>query len=62
MSETKKQRILQKLEDLKLIGEIPKLYLANFFIELRNSVDKEMFSKQMLHNNDTEIKNESSKI
>ena len=62
MVEIKKHQILKKLEDLKLIVEIPKLYLANYFQELRNSVDKEMFSKQMLHNNDNEMKNELNQI
>ena len=51
--------MLQKLEDLQIIVEIPNLYLANYFQELRNNVDIEMFSKQMLHNNDkNEAKNE----
>ena len=58
MAETKKQQMLQKLEDLKSIVEMPKLYLANYFQELRNKVDKEMFSKQILHENDNEMKNE----
>ena len=39
--------MLQKLEDLQIIVEIPNLYLANYFQELRNNVDKEMFQKQI---------------
>ena len=63
MAEIKKQQMLKKLEDLKSIVEIPKLYLANYFQELRNNVDKEMFSRQILHNNDNEgVKNELNQI
>ena len=62
MAETRKQQMLKKLDDLKLIVEIPKLYLANYFQELRNKVDKEMFPKQILHNNDIEKKNELNQI
>ena len=62
MAESKKQQMLIKLDELQLIVEIPNLYLANYFKELRNNVDKEMFSKQMLHNNDIEKKNEIDQI
>ena len=62
MAETKKRQMLQKIEDLKLIIEIPKLYLANYFQDLRNEVDKEMLPKQILHHNDTEMKNEIDQI
>ena len=62
MAESKKQQLLQKLEDLKLIIETPKLYLANYFQELRNDVDKQMFSKQMLHINENEVKNKIDQI
>ena len=58
MAEIKNQQMLKKLEGLKSIVELPKLYLANYFQELRNKVDKEMFSKQILHENDNEMKNE----
>ena len=58
MAETKKEQMLKKLEDLKLIKDMPKkLYLANHFQELRNKVDLEMFSKQILYINDNEMKN-----
>ena len=62
MSETKKQQMLKKLEDLKSIVDMPNLFLANYFQELRNNVDKEMFSKQILHKNDIEKKNELNQI
>ena len=62
MAESNKQQMLQKLQDLKLIIEMPKLYLANYFQNLRNKVDKYMFSKQILHNNDIEKKNELNQI
>ena len=62
MAEIKKQQILKKLEDLKLIIEMPKLYLANYFQDLRNKVDLEMVSKQILHNNHIEKKNELNQI
>ena len=60
MSEKNKQKVFKKLEDLKFIVETPKLYLANYFQELRNNVDKEMFSKQMIHKDDNQMKNEIS--
>ena len=63
MTETRKQEMLKKLEDLKMIVVIPKLYLANYFQELRNNVDKQMFPKQILHYNDNEeMKNELNQI
>ena len=60
MSDAKREQMLSKLEDLKKIVEIPKLYVADYFIELRNKVDKEMFSKQMIHKDDNQMKNEIS--
>ena len=62
MAENKKKQMFEKLVELKSIIEIPKLYLANYFKELRNKVDKDMFPKQMLHNNDIEMKNELNQI
>ena len=62
MSEIKKHQMLQKLEDLQIIVEIPNLYLANYFQKLRNNVDKEMFPKQILQKDDTEMKNKFSEI
>ena len=62
MAEIKNQQMLQKLEGLKSIVELPKLYLAYYFQELRNKVDLEMVSKQMLHRNDIEMKNKSNQI
>ena len=50
MAEIKKQQMLQKLEDLKSTIEMPKLYLENYFQELRNNVEKDM-------NNDNELNN-----
>ena len=41
---------------------MPKLYVADYFLDLRNKVDKEMFLKQVIHKNDNEIKNELTKI
>ena len=62
MVESKKQQLLIKLDELQLIVEIPNLYLANYFQELRNKVDIEMFSKQKIQNNDIEKKNEIDQI
>ena len=62
MVESKTQQMLINLDELQLIVEIPNLFLANYFEELRNNVDIEMFAKQIIHNNDNEdIKNEVNK-
>ena len=59
MAEVKKKQMLQILDDLKLA----KLYLAYYFQDLRNKVDQDMFSKQMLHRNDNEdVKNKVNQI
>ena len=62
MAESNKQQMLKKLDELQLIVEMPNLFLANYFQELRNKVDIEMFSKQMLHYKDNVMKNEIDKI
>ena len=39
IDQLKKDQLLKKLEVLKSIVDMPKLYLANYFQELRNKVD-----------------------
>ena len=62
MSQIKKQQVFKNLENLKSIVEIPKLYLANFFQDLSNNGDCEMFSKQILLNTDNDDINELNRI
>ena len=52
---TRKQ-LLKDLEELKDIIEFSRLYLANYFSELRNEVDKEFISILMHHHGDEQIK------
>ena len=55
--------ILNKLDELKQIVELPELYLANHFDELRNEIDKEITSKQMnLVKTEIEKKHELNQI
>ena len=54
INKLKQYQLLKKLDDLKFIGKIPKLYLANYFEEMRNYVDQEMFPKQIPLNKDNE--------
>ena len=51
MSETTTEELLNDLEALQVIAEMPGLFLANYFINLRNQVDKEIVSKQIKLNN-----------
>ena len=46
MAEIARDRSRKELEDLKQIYEMPRLYLANFFSDLRNQVDFQIVSKQ----------------
>ena len=52
---TRKQ-LLKDLEEPKDIIEFPRLYLANYFSELRNEVDKEFIFILMHHHGDEQIK------
>ena len=36
MSDTNKEKLINDLDELKNKAELPNLYLANYFIELRN--------------------------
>ena len=47
MTEITKEQLLNELKELKLIAQLPKFYLNNYFIDLRNDVDKEILAKQM---------------
>jgi UDP-N-acetylglucosamine 2-epimerase len=46
MEKTKKEILLDKIEEINQIIELPQLYLANFYSDLRNDVDKEIVFKQ----------------
>ena len=41
-----KDQLLKQLADLKQIVESPKFYLANYFSDLRNNVDKQIVLNQ----------------
>lgn len=39
---SRREKISKALENLKILLELPKLYLSNYFSDLRNQVDKEI--------------------
>ena len=47
MSETSRDALKTELQRVMQICEMPRLYLADYFMELRNRVDKQIVSKQM---------------
>ena len=47
MDEIKKEELLKQIKDLKQINELPELFIANYFSDLRNKADKEILSKQL---------------
>ena len=47
MDEIKKEELLKQIKDLKQINELPELFIANYFSDLRNKADKEIVSKQI---------------
>jgi len=57
-----KEGLLNDLDNLKKITELPDLYLANYFEGLRNKVDKEFATKQQELKNDREKKEELDKL
>ena len=48
-----KDCLLNRLEKLKELCEIPKLYLDNYFLDLRKDVDLEIASKNQSNNQDS---------
>jgi len=60
--EVTKDKILNDLDKLKGIIELPDLYLADYFDALRNRVDKECATKQLKLQNDKEKKNELDEL
>ena len=62
MVELTRNDLFKELEDLKRIADLPALYLANFFIDLRNDVDKEVVSKQTILNDDKENKTKLNEL
>ena len=56
MARKTRKQLLKDLEELKDIIEFSRLYLANYFSELRNEVDKEFISILMHHHGDEQIK------
>ena len=62
MSEISKDELLKEIERLKLILELPKLYLADYFINLRNTVDKNVVSKLLNLQKDDEHSEKKNKL
>ena len=60
--EIKREKLFEKIENLKEIAELPTLYLSNYFDELRNDVDKEFAPKQLEYQNDEEKKKHLEEI
>ena len=58
MAQTK----MEKLDELKQMLELPNLYLANYFSELRNKVDQTILEKQLLFSDDKEKQNKLNEI
>ena len=50
MAEIKKKQLQTEFYTLRKITQLPKLYFANFFFELRNEVDKDFVSKLIISN------------
>ena len=57
-----REKLLKDLDELKQIATIPNLYLANYFIRLRNDVDKEIAPKQLILKNNEQKKNELNEL
>jgi len=57
-----KEKLLTDLDELKKITELPKLYLCNYFKDLRERVDIEFAPKQQELQNDKEKKNELDEL
>ena len=47
MTQIKREQLMKHLEKLNDACELPGLYLTNYFVILRNDVDKEIVSKQI---------------
>ena len=61
-TEITKEKLLNNLNELKEILELPSLYLANFFEGLRNDVDIEFAPKQLELQNNREKKNQLNEL
>ena len=57
-----REKLLKDLDELKQKATIPNLFLANYFIRLRNDVDKEIAPKQLILKNDDQKKNELNEL
>ncbi len=57
-----KDTLLNDLNKIKEIAELPSLYLSNYFMELKNDVDREFAPKQLELQNDKEKKKELNEL
>ena len=62
MTKITKEQLSKELDDLKDVIEAPNLFLACYFCELRNKVDKEIVSKQAKLQEDKQKLAELNKI
>ena len=61
-SEITKEKLLNDSNNIKDIIDFPSLYLENYFIELRNDIDKEFALKQLELQNDEEKKKDLNEL
>ena len=61
-SEITKEKLLNDSNKIKDIIDFPSLYLENYFIELRNDIDKEFALKQLELQNDEEKKKDLNEL
>ncbi len=59
---TRKEKLMSDVEKLKEIALLPNLYLANYFMDLRNDVDKELLPQQLNLENNQEKKQEMNEL
>jgi ABC-type branched-subunit amino acid transport system ATPase component len=59
---TRKEKLMSDVEKLKEIALLPNLYLANYFMDLRNDVDKELLPQQLNLENNQEKKQEINEL
>jgi phosphoribosylformylglycinamidine (FGAM) synthase-like enzyme len=57
-----KDTLLNDLNKIKEIAELPSLYLSNYFMKLKNDVDREFAPKQLELQNDKEKKKELNEL
>ena len=62
MAALTREQLLNDLSELKRTAELPRLFLDNYFSELRNEVDKEITAKLIDHQNNERKKKKYNEI